>query len=71
MSPGSTRSARKTYRYYRCSTRDKHGPKGCPAQRLPAGAIEDYVVERIAEAAFDGALAREVQASLTKRLPFL
>lgn len=68
MSPGSTRSARKTYRYYRCSTRDKHGPKGCPAQRLPAGAIEDYVVERIAEAAFDGALAREVEASLLKRL---
>jgi len=68
MSPGSTRSARKTYRYYRCSTRDKHGPSGCPAQRLPAGAIEDYVVERIAEAAFDGALAREVEASLTRRL---
>ncbi|GAB4200149.1 MAG: hypothetical protein OHK0013_10940 [Sandaracinaceae bacterium] len=68
MSPGSTRSARKTYRYYRCSTRDKHGPKGCPAQRLPASAIEDYVVERIAEAAFDGALAREVEASLVKRL---
>jgi DNA invertase Pin-like site-specific DNA recombinase len=68
MSPGSTRRARKVYRYYRCSTHDKHGPKGCPALRLPAGAIEDYVVERIAEAAFDGGLAREVEAALTERL---
>ena len=68
MSPGSTRRARKTYRYYRCSTRDKHGPKGCPAAPLPARAIEDYVVERVAEAALDGALAREVESTLAARL---
>lgn len=68
MTTGTTRSARKEYRYYRCTTRDKHGPEGCPALRLPAGAIEDYVVERIEEAAFDGALAREVEDALTQRL---
>ena len=67
MSPAST-TQRRVYRYYRCATRDKHGAKVCPAAPLPAVALEEYVVERIAEAALDGALAREVEASLAARL---
>lgn len=45
----STRKKGKTYRYYRCITRDKSGRNACPAGPLPADAIEAFVVERIRE----------------------
>jgi site-specific DNA recombinase len=68
MTPGSTSHARKTYRYARCTTRDKLGTKGCPAQALAAPAIEQYVLDRIAEAAIDGCLARDVEAGINARI---
>ena len=42
MCPGSTtKKSGKTYRFYRCSTRDKYGTDRCSARPLPAGALED------------------------------
>jgi DNA invertase Pin-like site-specific DNA recombinase len=68
MTPGSTRRGRKTYRYYRCTTRDHGGVEACAAAALPAVGIERYVVERLSECAFDSELANDVKASLRERL---
>jgi site-specific DNA recombinase len=35
------------YRYYVCAKTQQHGWKACPAPSLPAGEIEQFVVERI------------------------
>jgi len=37
----------KEYRYYRCVTRDRLGTEACDARPLPAGAIEEFVVEQM------------------------
>jgi len=68
MTPASTHHARMAYRYYRCTTRMKHGKEACPSAPLSAVSIEQYVVDRIAEAAVDGALAREVQAGIEAKI---
>lgn len=47
MTSASTFRRGRLYRYYRCSTRDKEGRKGCPTVQLPAEAIEMFVVEGI------------------------
>jgi DNA invertase Pin-like site-specific DNA recombinase len=60
FTPASTRKANRTYRYYRCSTRDKQGIDACESSPLPAAAIEEFVVERVREALADGKLAKEV-----------
>jgi hypothetical protein len=49
-------------------TRDKRGKKACPARQIPAGAIEDFVVERLREVTADGNLTRDVQQALHKRV---
>lgn len=56
------------HRYYRCGTRDKEGRDACPAKPLPAGAIEDFVVERIRDATADGTLAARVDEQLKRRI---
>jgi site-specific DNA recombinase len=68
MTPGSTRKARREYRYYRCTTRDKHGAEGCPARPIPANAIEEYVIQHVVALLSDGTLAAEACALLTDRL---
>jgi DNA invertase Pin-like site-specific DNA recombinase len=67
MTPASTRKARRTYRYYRCITRDKEGRHACRTRPLPADAIESFVVERIREATADGTLATDVAGKLRAR----
>jgi hypothetical protein len=42
----STKGTRR-YRYYVCRQAQKHGWQTCPAPALPAGAIEDLVVQQI------------------------
>jgi DNA invertase Pin-like site-specific DNA recombinase len=68
LTPASTRRDRTEYRYYRCVRRDKEGKEACPSAPLPAGAIEEYVVERLREAVAAGSLASEVEASVRERL---
>jgi site-specific DNA recombinase len=68
LTPASTRRGRKEYRYYRCTKRDKEGKEACPSSPLPAGAIEEYVIERLREAVEAGSLAAEVEASVKERL---
>jgi DNA invertase Pin-like site-specific DNA recombinase len=68
MTPASTRKGKGHWRYYRCSGRDKHGKAVCQAKPLPAGAIEAFVVDKIAEATQDGSLAAEVKTLLDARI---
>jgi site-specific DNA recombinase len=68
FTPASTRKGRTEYRYYRCVKRDKEGKEACPSAPLPAGAIEEYVIERLREAVAAGSLASEVEASVRERL---
>ena len=67
MTPASTRKGGRTYRYYRCVTRDKEGRHACPAQPLPADAIESFVIGHIRETTADGGLAADVAKKLHAR----
>ncbi|MDP1826614.1 MAG: recombinase family protein [Archangium sp.] len=68
MTPASTRKGRSVYRYYRCTTRDKRGTDACDVLPLAAGAIEDYVVDRIAEASLGPTLMADIEQALAARL---
>ena len=68
MVPASSRRGAKEYRYYRCSTKGRHGPKVCAAKPLPAGALEEYVAERLTEGTAGGGLAADVKEALDARL---
>lgn len=67
MSPASTKKGKTVHRYYRCCTRDKEGRQVCGARQLPAGALEEFVVERIALATADGSLVAEVERQMRER----
>lgn len=45
-----------SYRYYVCSHAQKRGWKSCPTKSVPAGDLEDFVVERIKEIGKDSSL---------------
>ncbi|MBL8235505.1 MAG: recombinase zinc beta ribbon domain-containing protein, partial [Bryobacterales bacterium] len=66
MCPGSTTkpSTGKTYRFYRCSRREKYGKDQCAGRPLPAPALEEFVVARISNATADGSLAKRVEKQL-------
>jgi DNA invertase Pin-like site-specific DNA recombinase len=69
MCPASTtKKSGKTYRFYRCSTRDKFGTDRCSGRPLPAGALEDFVVERLTEATADGTLSTRIEDKLSARV---
>ncbi|PZR09629.1 MAG: resolvase [Archangium gephyra] len=67
MSPASTKKGKTVHRYYRCCTRDKEGRQVCGTRQLPAGALEEFVVERIALATADGSLVAEVERQMRER----
>ena len=67
MSPASTKKGKTVHRYYRCCTRDKEGRQVCGARQLPAGALEEFVVERIALATADGSLVAAVERQMRER----
>jgi len=67
MCPGSTTRGERQHRYYRCSTRDRHGIKACSARPLPAEAIERFVVERIARHTTEGGFVPHVEQLLHAR----
>jgi site-specific DNA recombinase len=61
MAPGSSGNTKGQYRYYRCVGREK-GRDGCPAEALPAQAIEAFVVDRLREIAAAGSVAGQTAA---------
>jgi site-specific DNA recombinase len=62
MTPSyAARRKTKYYRYYVCGNAQKRGWSACPSKALPAGEIERFVVERIADIAKNTSL---LQAAL-------
>jgi site-specific DNA recombinase len=60
---GTAAHGRKSrYRYYVCSTRYRYGTKVCEGARLPMEALEDAVVEQMAEVFADTALVSDALA---------
>ena len=48
MSPShSTHDGTKRYRYYVCTAAQKRGWDTCPSRSIPAGEVEQFVVEQI------------------------
>ncbi len=67
MSHSYTSKGNRRYRYYVCNNAQKLGWKHCPAPSIPAGEIERFVVEQIAEIGRDRNLV-EATWGETKRL---
>lgn len=59
MCPGTSGNSKGSFRYYRCSGREK-GRDGCNARALPAQAIESFVVDRLREIAASGVVAAQL-----------
>jgi site-specific DNA recombinase len=68
LTPASTRTRGKEYRYYRCVTRDKQGGDVCAARSLPAKAIEEFVVQRLRESVATPQMAAQVEAELLEQV---
>jgi site-specific DNA recombinase len=61
MTPShSTKNGTKRYRYYVCSSAQKRGWSTCPSRSIPAGEIEQLVVEQIQSLGRNPALLHEV-----------
>ena len=52
------------YRYYRCSGALKRGAKSCPSRSVPAGAIEQFVLDQVRLLASDGARLQALSTAL-------
>jgi site-specific DNA recombinase len=68
MTPShTTRNGSKRYRYYVCCSAQKRGWDTCPSKSIPAGQIEDFVVEQIKCIGRDQALLEEVLAQARRQ----
>jgi site-specific DNA recombinase len=67
-----TRKDEKVYRYYTCTNAIKNGRGKCPAPNLPAGEIEQAVINQIraigADVEIQNQVVAQMQASTTKQL---
>jgi site-specific DNA recombinase len=68
MTGASSESKGTTYRYYRCSTRDKRGRDACPVRQIPAARAEEAVVAQIGQLAADAPLLEVVTGFCGARL---
>jgi site-specific DNA recombinase len=62
MTPAHTTKGNRRYRYYVCCSAQKRGRATCPSKSVPAGPIEEFVVDRIRCVGRDPALLRQVLA---------
>lgn len=60
MGPSTTQRKTKVFRYYICRNAQARGWDQCPAPSLPAGAIEEFVLEEIRGIGADPSLHQEV-----------
>jgi site-specific DNA recombinase len=64
MTPAhTTRKGNRRYRYYTCSSAQKRGWHTCPSKSIPAGEIEQFVIERIRCIGNDPSLLAETFAA--------
>jgi site-specific DNA recombinase len=58
----TTRQKTRQYRYYVCSGAQKRGWKTCPSKSVPAGTLEQFVVEQIRGIGADAVIRQQVLA---------
>jgi len=68
MTPTHTTKGSKRYRYYACTRAQKEGSTVCPTRIVPAGAIEQAVIDRIRGIGQDPVLVAAVIAQARERL---
>ncbi|MBL8696417.1 MAG: recombinase zinc beta ribbon domain-containing protein, partial [Planctomycetes bacterium] len=68
MTSSSTAARGKRHRYYVCKTAQLRGARACPGSRVPAQALEEFVVSRVAAMGRDPSLAAEVVAGVKAAL---
>jgi site-specific DNA recombinase len=56
MTPSQTRRGSQRYRYYVCTHAQKRGWDQCPSKSLPAGPLENFVVEQLGRSFHDSSL---------------
>lgn len=47
MTPTYTKKGPRVYRYYVCSAAQKRGRATCPSKSVPAGPVEEFVIDRV------------------------
>jgi site-specific DNA recombinase len=62
VSTRTTRMKTRQYRYYVCSSAQRRGWKTCPSKSIPAGTIEQFVVDQIRGLGQDAELRQQVLA---------
>lgn len=67
MTPTHTTKHDRRYRYYACVSAQKKGADTCPSKSVPAGPIEDFVVDQIRCVGRDPALLHDVLAQARLR----
>lgn len=67
MTPTHTTRKGRRYRYYLCLTAQKSGWSKCPSKAVPAGPLEEFVVDRIRCVGRDPALLRDVLAQAREK----
>lgn len=67
MTPTHTTKAGRKYRYYVCSAAQKNGRKACPVKSVPAGVVEQFVVDHIRCVGRDPDLVREAVTEARKQ----
>jgi site-specific DNA recombinase len=63
VSSRTTRNKTRQYRYYVCSSAQQRGWKTCPSKSIPAGTIEQFVVDQIRTLGQDAEVRAQVLAS--------
>ncbi|MCL4195724.1 MAG: recombinase family protein [Thermoguttaceae bacterium] len=63
-----TAKAQRRYRYYVCAQAQQRGWQTCPAPSIPAGEIEQFVVEQIKCIGRDSALVQETAAAARRHV---
>jgi site-specific DNA recombinase len=62
VSTRTTRNKTRQYRYYVCSSAQQRGWKTCPSKSIPAGTIEQFVVDQIRDLGRDAETRKQVLA---------
>ncbi|MFO0804401.1 MAG: recombinase family protein [Gemmataceae bacterium] len=63
----TTRGGSRRYRYYVCSSAQRRGRRTCPSKSVPAGPVEDFVIERVRCIGRDPALQEQVLAEAARQ----
>jgi site-specific DNA recombinase len=63
----TTRGGNRRYRYYVCTAAQRKGRGACPSKSVPAGALEDFVIERIRCIGRDPELQEQVIAETRRQ----